>query len=184
MQITPAQGLFQYLNNVALVNDIHRVQPDVERLTDEAIEALSEARRHLKALLFVDPLVRLRAVWPLRGGTAQEFMAARTGNMLHPERVHPGIGLGFRLPQLSTRTHNPLQDGVAELKIEPFLRSTNDLWLEASFSRPGCAFPGQGVAVVGVPAESAADATPVKDCARRARGLLDGVREFFGLEES
>lgn len=182
IQIVPAQGLFQYVRNLEAAETSETPQ-DVDRMTQEFLAALEEARKALSPVLLVSPAAQLRAAWPLNRTNSIDFLRDLAGTRLNPDRLRTGLVLGYHLMQLPPQAAAPEDLGLADVRVEPFLRELNSIWIETTFSYPIVAIAGAvGVVIAQGVTPPGTDVKMVWDCGAKVRDLLYRVPAFLGLE--
>ncbi len=184
IRIQPDQGLFQCVRNLEAVDGGDKPHA-VEDMTQEFLVALSEARKHLRPVLFVSPAVQLRALWDISDGDANAFLHSRLGVGVKPQSLD---GNGWLLGLHAIRQTPPQPGGIdlsaADLRVEPFVRAPSSVWIESTFQYPAVAIPGIGVSVHGSSGETvhSDDVSKVFECSEKARELLIRVPAFLGQE--
>ena len=180
IQIAADQGLFHCLRNLEAPEGADEAR-DLEVMTRDFLVALSETRKALRPVLFVAPVAQIRAIWEVTTHDSVAFLRAMVGDRLRPEGFGTGMVLGFHLVQPPTQAPNPMDASAAELRIEPFLRATSSIWIEATYQYPAAMIPGSGVVAQGLTGASVpADVSKVWECAMKARELLYQVPAFLG----
>ena len=180
IQIVPAQGLFQCVRNME-APESGNAPRDVEMMTRQFFVALSEMRKALRPILLVGPVAQLRALWSVAGETSVDLLRRLGAGQLEPDRLRQGLILGYHLLQAPGALATIGEDGIADVRIEPFVRDLNKVWIEATFSDPMTAILGAGVQVVGGAGSTTPDAATERAyaCGMRAKDLLDRVQALL-----
>lgn len=179
IKILPAQGVLQCVRDLKAADGVQKPQT-VETVTSEFLVALSETMGALRPALLASPVAQLRALWPVGPESAPEALIRLGAGEIHAERLRPGLLVGYHLIQDPRELPSQIGAGVADVRIEPFVRDLSCLWVEATFSMPTVAIPGVGVRLGGQDgAPSDRGARSVYDCGTRARELLNKVPALF-----
>lgn len=179
IKVLPAQGLFHCARDLQAADGAAQPQT-VETVTQQFLAALSETMSALRPILLASPAAQLRALWPVTQETAAEMLTRLGAAQLHPERLRPGLLVGYHLLQ-DPRGSLPQGEigGVADVRIEPFVRAPSRLWVETSFALPAVAIPGAGVRIDEGSAPPGHGAKSVRECGMKAKELLDQLPSLF-----
>ncbi len=176
------QGQFQCERNLETVDGAQRIVA-FDEITREFLAALHAARRYLRPVLFVSPIVQLRAKWSVNGDSA-DLLHACTGGR---PQVRDDWLMGFHFLRANpAQPSNPNEVSMADVRVEPFVRDRRFVWIEATVQEPLVALPGLGVFFRGPEGEvrhdGDSDVSGIVACARKAHDLLDSIPAFLGLE--
>lgn len=149
----------------------------ISDLTDQALTVVSSCRRHLPLVLLAQPTIRLRAIWPLQNPpSAYEFLAEHVNGNIHPEALRKSLRFGLHLIDVSS---NPLEGGIADVKVEPFVRDPSNLWIEVVLTDPSFTLLGLGVRAFGSPATSDGEVDRIQQFASEAHRMLSSLPTLF-----
>ncbi len=178
IRVVPEQGLFQCVCTTEEVG-AGSVPRDVERMVQEFLQVLNEARTILRPVLLVSPVFQLRALLYVGNQRSADLLQQLGAEGIDTTRLRQGLLVGFHFIQ-----HPGSADSgdrrVADVRIEPFVRDLNNLWIETTCSDPTAAIPGVGVQIMssgGATSDQSADS--VLNCGKVSEDLLNKVKELM-----